>query len=162
MNEDLRENWASLRCGECTFFRVNADCEGVVSKCKRIDHKKIRFAVPWFKSYDCGQFNSNVCRDFEPAKRCKYLYDNWSGFDEYYGGISDKETIEFTLNGDTTVRYKIKYLDFVNNTFLDSKGNLKWIERYYQKRVKVSLKNPTGYEFVYEKNRDYREKTKER
>lgn len=144
-----------MRCGECIYFKVNADLNGIESTCKRLDHKKLRFAVPWFKTYDCGQFNGCVCRDFEPAKWCKYLYENWSSFDDYFREILDRKTVDLVIDGNLSIRYQIRYIDFVNNTFLDKEGNLKWIKRYFYKRVKVSEENPTGYKLVYEKNPDY-------
>lgn len=148
------EEWTSLQCGQCAFFKVDADMDGIDNICKRLDHKKYRFAVPWFKSYDCGQFTSNVCRDFVPAKWCLYLYEHWVSFDDYFGDISDKGTVSLVIDGDTSVRYMVKRIDFINGEFLDAAGNLKRIQKCYYKRVKVSPEHPTGYILVYEKNPD--------
>ena len=56
--EDLRDAFCSVGCGECKYFNVKASLPGVESTCKRLDHKMVKFAGPWFKSYDCGQIPS--------------------------------------------------------------------------------------------------------
>ncbi len=70
-----------IGCGDCKYFRINADREE--SLCKRIDHKATKFYRPWFKSYDCGQMTGIICSDFTPAERCKYLYEHWTSIEEY-------------------------------------------------------------------------------
>lgn len=149
-NEALRDAWPCLRCGDCVFFNVRADMDGVESQCKRLDHKKYRFAVPWFKSYDCGQFTGTVCRDFVPDRvLCPYLASHWTGFDAYYGAISPDDMIALAIDGDQSVRYNVRRIDFVDNTFLDEHGALKWIKKCYYKRSRSS---PTGYELITEYN----------
>ena len=148
MKELFEESWCCLQCGQCRWFKSNAEQPTVESTCKRIDHKKFRFAMPWFKSYDCGRSHGIVCRDFEPASWCKWLKEHWVSYDDYYQG--DKPSfplIGFTLGNDTTVRYMVKSEDFINNTFIDSDGNLKWVRKMYYKK---SRKSPTGYELVTE------------
>lgn len=90
-----------------------------------------------------------MCRDFIPSPGCKWLYDHWTNFDSWVGKISDKETISLVIDGDVKVRYKIQYIDFVNNTFLTADGELKWIEKEYYKMKRNSI---TGYILVRERN----------
>jgi hypothetical protein len=145
---DIRDEWSCLQCGQCKHFKAGADREGIESTCKRLDHKHIKFAKPWFKSYDCGQFFGTVCRDFEPAAYCVWLCKHWKGFDDYFAGEEFKGTVALVLDSDFSVRYKVKAIDFINNTFLDEEGNLKWIEKEY---YKISRKSPIGYALIHEK-----------
>lgn len=148
INEDIKENIEYVMCGYCKWFKVNAD--RVESICKRLDHKKYQFTKPWFRCYDCGQFNKKICNDFEPAKLWKYLFKHWTSFDDFIGEISENEIVSLTINGDNSIWYKVKYKDFANGTFIDEKGELKWIEKCYFKKCKVTEKNPIGYILVRE------------
>ena len=143
----LRDEWCCLQHGQCKHFNGNSDRSE--STCKRLDHKHFKFAKPWFKLYDCGQFQSHICRNFEPAEWCKYLHEHWTGYDDYYGDDKPKGTISLVIDNDFSVRYSVTMDDFVNNTFIDENGNLKWVEKTY---YKVSRKSPIGYELVYERN----------
>lgn len=149
MKELFEENWSRLQCGQCRWFRINADTSE--STCKRLDHKHLKLAEPWFKAYDCGKTFGTVCRDFEPAARCKWLSKHWNGFDDYYQGEKFSGTMGLVIDGDNSVRYLIKRQDFVDGTFLDDSGELKWIEKIYYKQ---SRKSPTGYVLVRERNKD--------
>ena len=162
MNEELREACPHISCGQCIWFTPTANMDWVESSCKRLDHKKYQFAVPWFKSYDCGQYGGICCRDFSPRKDSVYLYNHWKGFDDYFGEIKDtsaeiildnlrstKGLIGLCVDKDQSVQYYVKSTDFINNTFLDEEGNLKWIKRCYYKQTR---KSPLGYELIYEYN----------
>ena len=73
----------NLRCNECEFYRVDADRNE--SLCKRIDHKRVKFAVPWFKSYDCD--HGCICSDFKPVEYYPAVYKNWQevgGFKKWW------------------------------------------------------------------------------
>ena len=146
MKELFEENWSCLQCGQCKYFKVDADRS--VSTCKRLDHKHIKFAVPWFKSYDCGQYSGSVCRDFEPSDLVPWLKEHWISWDDYWEGEELKGTISLVLDGDTSIRYVVSRKDFTDGTFLDADGNLKWIEKTYYKQ---SRKSPTGYILVHER-----------
>ena len=146
MKKLFEDEWCCLQCGQCKWFKVDAD--RTTSTCKRIDHKHIRFAFPWFKSYDCGQFAPFVCKDFEPSDTCPWLKDHWKGWDDYWQGEEPSGTISFILDGDTSIRYKVSRKDFVDGTFLDPEGNLKWIEKEYYKQ---SRKSSIGYVLIHEK-----------
>ena len=146
MKEIFEENWSCLQHGQCKHFNINADRSE--SRCKRLDHKRIKFAKSWFKSYDCGQFRGVVCRDFEPADNCKWLKEHWISYDDYYQGEKPKGTVALCLNDDFSVRYKVSAEDFVNGTFTDTDGNLKWVEKEY---YRISRKNPIRYNLIHEK-----------
>lgn len=147
MKELFEENWSCLQCGQCRFFNVNADRQ--VSTCKRLDHKHIKFATPWFKSYDCGQFSGTVCKDFQPSDTVPWLKDHWKGWDDYWDGEKQKGMIPLIIDNDKSVRYLVSREDFVNGTFLNSDGSLKWIEKQYHKQ---SRKTPTGYILIHERS----------
>jgi hypothetical protein len=146
----------NLTCGSCKYFLVNADMDSVQSKCKRIDHKKIKFAVPWFKSYDCGQNAGCICSDYEPAKWCKYTYEHWTNFDDYWKLYVEQwlpysntnTTKSFTLHNNTDINYKVPLLDYVYGNMIDG-NKLKAIEKEYYKQDR----NPKGYGYrlIHEK-----------
>lgn len=150
MNNFFEENWSCLQCGQCRFFKVDADRS--VSTCKRLDHKNIKFAVPWFKSYDCGQYSSIVCREFEPSDTVPWLKDHWKGWDDYWDGEEQNGFIHLILNDDKSVRYAVRRKDFVDNTFKEPDGSLKWIYKEYYKQTR---KSPIGYELIKERNPKY-------
>ena len=146
VKEIFENNWPCLQCGQCKYFRVGADREASI--CKRIDHKHIKFATPWFKSYDCGQFAGNVCRDFEPSDTIPWLKEHWRGWDDYWDGESILGKVWLILDDDKSVRYAVLKTDFVNNTFLNEDGSLKWVEKEYYKR---SRQTPIGYLLIHER-----------
>lgn len=133
----------SYRCKNCKFFRKN---------CKRIDHETIKFAVPWFKSYDCDF--GTVCSDFLPAGYMKYANEIWTGFDDYWVGFVNQwlpykntnKLVYFTLHGDTSIRYGVSLLDYVYGNMIEE-GILKAVEKEYYKRTR---KSPTGYVLIHE------------
>lgn len=142
------EEWCRIECGECKWFKVNADMNSVESACKRLDHKHLRFAKKIFKSYDCGQFDINTCADFEPDERkVPWLYNHWNEVKEQIIPYGEFETIELNVDGNTDVRYAIWANDFYNNTFINKDGSLKWIYKYYQVPSRSSV---THYDIVYE------------
>ena len=129
---NVYEEYCHIGCGSCKYFQVNADMRDDTT-CKRIDHKKIKFAVPWFKSYDCGQLSGIICSDFTPKEGCKWLYEHWVSIEDYckeYEEIEGKPRIKgmlgFCINGDRSIRYYVRYKDFYDNDFLDENGDLKW------------------------------------
>ena len=153
---DCYDGWCCLQCGECKHFQVDADRREDTT-CKRIDHKKIQFARPYFKSYDCGQFHSNICSEFEPNSIAKWLKEHWTGIYTWISAWENDNKRSFfdnnytvlTLNGDNSVRYYVKRADFFNGTFVNSDGSLKWVKKCY---TKASRKSPTGYQVVWEQN----------
>lgn len=133
-------------CGDCKYFKVDADWSE--STCKRIDHKTIQFGKPWFKSYDCNQHSGVICSDFIPAEWNTNAIKNWKGFEEYWGNYVDQWLpyrntdilIPFIINGDTSCRYMVKLMDFMNGTMMDG-DKLKAVEKMYYKRDR----NPKGF-----------------
>lgn len=117
-----------------------------------MDHKKIKFAIPYFKCYDCQQHAGTICSDFEPAAWCINAVKEWRGFDEYWANYvdqwlpySDTNTyMSFTLNNDTSVRYHVKLLDYVYGKMIDDNGRLKAFEKIYYKQSR----DPTSFGYV--------------
>lgn len=141
-----------LGCGSCKYCNPCANMEGQESKCRRLDHKHIQFAVPWFKSYDCGQLSAIMCADFEPVDWFKYLKEHWTDPLDYAAGGDESRIrgkVWLCLDGDQSVRYAVTMRDFWFGTFLNSDGTLKWVEKMYYKRSRTS---PTGYKLVRKKN----------
>lgn len=152
MESDEREHYF---CGDCKYFNVRADMDGVQSTCKRINHKTIQFYRPWFKSYDCGQHSGTVCCEFEPSERNVYAKEHWDGFENYWNSYkkywntrTDSDGCSFFLDGNTDVGYRVKLTDFVFGTMYNEDGTLKAYERFYQKQ---SRKSPTGWTLITEK-----------
>ena len=141
MYEDDVNNY---HCGSCQYYHA----------CKRIDHKTIQFAQPWFKSYDCNQFSGCICSDFEPGAWHKNACDTWQGFEHYWPRYVEqwlpyadtKKLIYFTLNSDTSIRYGVRLLDFVYGTMIDD-NMLKAVEKVYYKKTKGGI----GYKLIREK-----------
>ena len=139
-----------LGCGDCKYCNPRGDMDNVKSPCKRIDHKHYQFAIPWFKSYDCGQRSGIVCSDFEPKEWNLWLYRHWKP--EFLEDMKKNRTdryIGLCIDKDQSVRYYVKQEDFFNNTFKNEDGSLKWLFKKYYKRSK---KSPIGYELVTEHN----------
>lgn len=148
--EQFQDIWCHLGCGDCKFCNPLADIDTVESQCKRLDHKHIQFAVPWFKSYDCGQHSGGVCSDFEPNEWELWLYRHWQP--EFLNIDRKKQClgkVGLCLDKDQSVRYYVDANDFYYETFLNEDGSLKWIEKKYYKRDK---KSPIGYKLVTEIN----------
>ena len=144
----------NLRCGDCEYFLVNADMDNVESKCKRIDHKKIQFAVPFFKSYDCNQFSGCICSDFKPNEHRKHTCENWTNFEDYWKLYVEQwlpyqnmnKNKGFVLNRNTEVRYYVPLLKFVYGDMFQG-GKLMAVEKVYYKRCNTGC----GYKLVREK-----------
>lgn len=141
-----------ITCADCKYFKANAEVDGVKSICKRLDHKTIQFSKNPFASYNCGAGNGTsfcLCKDFELNTIYRQLERHWQP--EWKNELLEKYfsngTICLCLDGNFEVRYEIKRSDFVNNTFKDSDGNIKWIRKQYYKQ---SRKSPTGYKFINE------------
>lgn len=151
---EFRDECNCINCGHCKYFRVNADMKCIDSLCKRLDHKKYSFSKFVFGSYNCGQNNGSICREFEPKSIWKWMYNNWDeSFTDLRIAEIDKNghrVITICIDHNWDVRYKVRYSDFADGTFIDNDGNLKWIRKEYYKRKKKSEKNPTGYVYCCE------------
>ena len=141
------DNWSRIECGECKYFKVNADMQGVESTCKRLDHKHLRFAKKTFKCYDCGQWETHTCAAFEPKDGVVWLKEHWAEVKEQIIPYKENEVIFLNVDGDADVRYAVRATEFYNNTFKNTDGSLRWVYKYYYER---SRKTSTGYKTVYE------------
>lgn len=143
-----------LRCRECLYHKCDADCDGVESVCKRIDHKAIRFYSPWFKSYDCGTYHL-ICRDFEPHLfRWPLGREVWRGYDDYRALMKEigeswatgkMKALWFRLKDDKAV-YEVDTEDFINGTMIQD-GYLMCKRKIF---CKPSKNEVTGYKWTYE------------
>lgn len=137
-----------LYCGDCKHFGHTGP--GHTPCQKRIDHTAVRFAIPWFKCYDCNQHCGVVCSEFEPSGLYKFLAQTWRGFDYYWPRFVEQwgvpRYMAFTLDGNTKVRYHVRTEDFVfDDLFVD--GKLKAYERIFYVR---DSRSPYGYRLVTE------------
>ena len=134
----------NYHCGHCKYY----------NNCKRIDHVTIQFAKPWFKTYDRNQFSGNICSDFEPADHCTHACKTWTGFEDYWPKYVEQwlpysntdVLVYFTLNGDASVRYGVKLLDFVYGTMFDGNVLKASVKTYYKK-----TRDGFGYKLIKEK-----------
>ena len=142
------DEWCRLECGECKWFNVRADMEGVESTCKRLDHKHLRFAKKIFKSYDCGQFDTNTCADFKPdEKKVPWLYNHWDKVKEQIIPYKSNHAVSLNIDGDTSVKWAVKAIEFYDGTFLNPDGSLRWVYKYYSVPCRTS---PSKYKTLYE------------
>ena len=142
------EEWCRIECGECKWFKVNADMDGVESTCKRLDHKHLRFAKKIFKSYDCGCFDINTCADFEPdEKKVPWLYNHWNEVKGQIIPYGDNNVVLLNVDGDTSIRWAVKAIEFYDGTFLNPDGSLRWVYKYYSVPCRTS---PSKYKTLYE------------
>ena len=157
MGEALRRRFCEdssevlrVSCGQCIYFKVNADLPHVTSMCKRLDHKHLQFALPWFKSYDCGKGWGGICREFEPdAMLHPDLAKNWQGYDARFPE-GQKGLMGIIADGDTSVRYMVEKEKFADGSFLLADGNLDYVEKMYYRRCKPDAAHPLGYMLVHE------------
>lgn len=77
-----------------------------------------------------------------------WLKEHWRGWDDYWDGESILGKVWLILDDDKSVRYAILKTDFVNNTFLNEDGSLKWVEKEYYKQ---SRQTPLGYLLIHER-----------
>lgn len=142
MSRDVNYEPEHYHCSECKYYHKN---------CKRVDNKLVSFAKPWFKCIDGG---STVCCDFELKDYMVYAKRNWIDFDTYFkeyveNWLPYKNTntlIYFCLNGDTSIRYGVKLLDYVYGNMYSSDDMLNAVEKMYYKRVKSGF----GYKLMRE------------
>lgn len=129
------DEWCFLHCGDCIYSG---------RKCKRIGGTNISFYKPWFAVASYGR----PCRDFSPIPDWKWLYEHWDGFDDYYSQAEDyyKRDVCLVLDNNFDILYRVRWEDWINNTFLDDNGELKWIKKSYYKRTREGL----GFKLVHE------------
>ena len=136
-------------CGDCVYWK----CEkGRNLPCKRIDHDKIKFRKPFFKSYDGNQHGGIICSDFEPKNKTWWCWrsflDFWPLYVQEWIPYGKTDILYyFVLNGDESVEYGVPLMDFVNGTMIDG-NTLKAVEKMYYIRIKDS--NWFGYRLIHE------------
>lgn len=147
-------NW---KCGDCIHHKWNRN-KAKYEPCPRLDHDKIQFAKPWFKSYDANQHSGIICSDFYPNEANYRIYGYEGGF-EYYWKRYVKYWLPysnvniyawFIQNGDTSIRYGVPLLDFVYGKHLTKSGKLKAKKRMFYKQSRSS---PTGYILVRQRKK---------
>lgn len=140
------DNCPHFGCGDCLYFDVNAERDNVVSICKRIDHKNVKFAEPYFKSYDCGQHYHIPCGDFIPKHLDYADAKEWTNFNDFWNAYvkawlpyeNENITIPFTINDNTDVRYHVPLKRFIDGTMIMD-GFLQATEKTYMKRTVIDL-----------------------
>jgi hypothetical protein len=143
IKDEFLDECCYIECKDCIHYSPCADIDGYKSNCKRLDHKHFQFAVPFCKSYDCS--STYICKEFKPSPIYKWIYEHWIGVDTFVGKIKDSDTVPIVVDGNTDIRYYVKYKDFYNGTFVDKNGELKWVLKTYYKRSK---KSPIGWKLV--------------
>ena len=152
--QHIDDSCARFCCGNCEHYKHPYDggCQ------KRIDHKRVKFAKPWFKSYDGNQHRGTPCSDFVPSALNVCESKRWTTFDDYWLlyvrdwlPYSNTEVLTyFTLGDDTSIRYGVRLLDFVYGNMFDG-AILKAVEKMYYKRRNRTKENSFGYELIREK-----------
>jgi hypothetical protein len=83
----------------------------------------------------------------------KYANEHWTCFEDYWKYYVEQwlpyqntnKNIYFTLHDDTSIRYGVPLMDFVNGTMIEN-GLLKAIEKVYYKQTRTGF----GYRLVRE------------
>lgn len=126
----------NIGCRECKYHNVyDRHKDGWESTCKRLDHKHYQFVKPIFVDYCCA---SAICRDFQPSAIHVYMRRLWH--DRYIRFFTPKEnaTVRLVIDGDQSVHYYVRHIDFFNNEFINPDGSLKWIYKMYEKKTRYS------------------------
>lgn len=131
-----------LMCGMCKYFRTH---------CKRNDESnRVQFSWPFFASKNCSGENRMICRDYVPADYCKYIKENYPGYDEYIKNpdvqreIKNLRYVSFFVGDNTDVAYYVKTSDYINGTMWDG-DTFKAFEKVYYVRTP---KKGFGYKLV--------------
>jgi hypothetical protein len=131
-------------CGDCVHWNFRGPCKG-------LDHNSIRFAAPYFKSYDAGQHSGIICSKFQPYIGL-YAFTQWTNFEDFWPKYVEcwipyadvNILMWFVLHNDTKMRYGVPLMDYVNVTMIEN-GFLKAVQKYYYKHSK------NNHRLVYEK-----------
>lgn len=108
-----------------------------------------------------------VCMHYRPAAYCKWVLERWQTFSDYFQYQLDYHLLPNKMEylyvplvsmNDFNVYYHVRYLDFLNNDFVNKDGTLQYFIKCYYKRTRKSV---TGYEFVYEWTGKDKYKTKQ-
>ena len=132
-----------IRCCLCKFrdFPVGKVPDGFLSKCKRLDHNIVRFAPSIFSGHHMD-YNQSICRDFQPNRTYKLLYENWTCYDDYFNyfvkvnGHKPYGKYSLIVNADYETYYDMKGDDFVNGHIFRDDGKLNVCSQRYMKKYK--------------------------
>lgn len=150
------EDCPNFRCKDCKWYRPVIKGHEEDACNRRIDHKRIEYAVPWFKS--SAEETGFPCKEFEPSSIhvwcLKNYWTDWEHWwqdwiDTWMDGKTPTRPLWFTLNGDRSVRYTVDRNDYINGTMFEN-GKLKAIEKAYYKQTRSGF----GYKLVKEKLED--------
>ena len=127
------------------------DCKHIHS-CPRIDFAKINFAKPYFLSTAIGPC---PCSAFEPCDIHVQAKRRWKGFWEWWPKFVEqwlpygntKILVYFIRHGDSSVRYGVPLMDYVNGNMFEG-SRLKAVEKVYYKKT---LGDGCGYKLIREK-----------
>lgn len=143
------DNVPNLHCGSCKNYRSCGEyCK------RRIDHKNIKYAKPWFKCYDANQFSGVICSEFKPSTSFPWLVEHWNGFQEYWqlfveAWLPYKNTnklIWFTIGENESVWYGMPLLDYVYGNMYNEDGTPKFVKKMYYKQTRTGF----GYKLITE------------
>lgn len=131
-------------CGNCIYYNSHADEEGVLSTCKRLDHKRIRFRRKRFQAYDCGYLSQHICRDFEPAPMYKWLRKTWKSYDDYRPYIQASREVCLEDSQYPRIMFFVSHDAFADGRFLNADGSIAWTRKQYFLKGKLVTEFPDG------------------
>lgn len=144
------DNVPHYHCADC-YHNVPDKTNRMRSRCKkRIDHEILEFSKIPFSSDYC---QIPPCAEFIPPAYSVDALRRWTGFEDFWAGYvaawlpyqNTDILLGFCLNGDTSVRYGVPLMDYVNGTMY-SGNRLKAVEKRYYRQIRKGF----GYELVRE------------
>lgn len=137
MINNIPDDYPNLHCKDCKFYKCNAECDNVISECKRADHKHIKFYHPWFVSYNCGEVH-HICNDFEPKHPDWNYMKEYKGIDDYLNKFPIKESdiTWFWIDGNTEIEYGVPTMAFWDGSMMKD-GELNATKMRYYKKSKI-------------------------
>lgn len=123
-------NCPHLGCGDCLYGCLKWSKDGYESECKRIDHKTVQFAKPWFADYFSSAHWHIPCSDFQPRNPDYADLREWTNFKDFWRAYvrvwlpysNEDITLGFVLKRNQDIRYKVPLKRFVFGTMI--KGNI--------------------------------------
>ena len=138
--EEFLDNWYLRSCRDCQHCHDG--------NCKRLDHKKYKLSKRWFSVYDPG--NGYLCSDFEPFDGWLWLHRHWKPEFLKHPDPNSKRYVSLTLDGDNSVWYYVKYVDYFYGNHITEDGSYKWVFKSYMKKTRKCEEYPLGYVLVNE------------
>jgi len=99
------DNCPNFSCCCCAKWKIDAERNECI--CPKLDHKKVKFYIPYFKCYDCGMHHV-ICGEFVPKYPHYADFKDWTNFEDYWkvyekawltDGMKNRG-IGFTVDGD--------------------------------------------------------------